>query len=103
MIRIILVCQSGASTGILEKKILQAAKEQNIDVKVEAYPDSKLAEVIDQADIILLAPQVGFKKDKICKQFEDRKVVIGTINAVDYGMLDGSKILNYALKLYEEK
>lgn len=102
MVKIVLACQNGASTSMLENRISQAVREQKLDAEIIAYPDSKLPDVIDQADVVLLGPQIGFKKEKIRAQFAGKRAVIEVINPVDYGMMDGAKVLKFALELYEK-
>lgn len=40
MLKIALVCQHGASTGICVEKMKQAAAKDNIECTIAAYPDS---------------------------------------------------------------
>ena len=62
MLKIALVCQHGASTGICVEKMKQAAAKDNIECTIAAYPDSEMGTLVQLADCILLGPQIGFKK-----------------------------------------
>jgi len=84
---------------MLAEKMKAAAAEQGIDAAIAAYPDSSLPSLIDQADVILLGPQIGFKKKKLQDKFSDKKAVIESVNSVDYGMMDGARVLKYSLEL----
>ena len=42
MLKIALVCQHGASTGICVEKMKQAAAKDNIECTIAAYPDSEM-------------------------------------------------------------
>ena len=63
MLKIALVCQHGASTGICVEKMKQAAAKDNIECTIAAYPDSEMGTLVQLADCILLGPQIGFKKN----------------------------------------
>ena len=94
---VVLVCQHGASTGMMVEKMLAAAKKKNIEIVINAYSEAKLDLYIDDADIVLLAPQVRFKKDAFEKKYQSKGVPFVIINPMDYGMLDGEKVLNLVL------
>ena len=98
MYNIILVCEHGASTGMMTDRIKDAAAAQGIDVIVNAFPYTKLQEIIDAADIVLLGPQVRFKKKIFEQQYADQGVKFMVIDTVDYGMMNGEKVLKAALE-----
>lgn len=100
---IILVCQWGASTGMLVEKMKEAAKEQNIETVINAYSESKLDSCIQDADIVLLAPQVRFKKAAFEEKYKATEVPFLLIETTDYGMLNGEKVLNAALEELKKK
>ena len=62
MVNIILVCEHGASTSLLTERMKDAAQQLGIDAVINAYPYTKLDELIDGADIVLFVPQVGLIK-----------------------------------------
>ena len=97
MLNIVLLCQYGASTGMLVDKIMEAAKSKNIEAVVNAYPVGEVARVIDGADIILLGPQVRFKLKTLQKDYGNKGVPMITIEPTDYGRLNGENILNAVL------
>jgi len=97
MLNIVLLCQFGASTGMLVDKIAEAAKNKDIEAVVNAYPVAEIANLIDGADIVLLGPQVRFKLNTLIKEYGSKGVPIITIEPTDYGMLNGENILNAAL------
>lgn len=103
MIKIGLFCAAGFSTGMLVNNMDLAAKERNIDVSIEALPQSKLCDCVEDIDVALLGPQVSYTFDQsemICK---DCDVPLAIIPMADYGMLDGHKVLNLALSLSKKK
>lgn len=98
MFKVSLICQNGASTGLVVKKMREVALKENIDVEISAYADSQLSNIIEDKDIILLGPQVAFKKASFDKAFPQFAAKIKVISTMDFGMMNGEKILKDALE-----
>lgn len=101
MIKIALFCAAGMSTSMLVNKMDQAAQEMGIPVKIEAFPEAQMQKHLDGVSVVLLGPQVRFvlpKAEKLCSPLG---IPVEVINTVDYGMLNGKKVLENALKLAE--
>lgn len=99
MKKILLVCNAGMSTSILVKKMQEAAKEMSIEASIEAKSLADAKNEIAEADIILLGPQIRYELDNV-------KKVAGTtpveaINMMDYGMMNGKKVLEHALSVID--
>lgn len=97
MKKILLVCNAGMSTSMLVKKMQEAAKEMSIETSIEAKSLADAKNEIAEADIILLGPQIRYELDNV-------KKVAGTtpveaINMMDYGMMNGKKVLEHALSV----
>ena len=103
MLNIVLLCQYGASTGLVAEKITEAAKKRGMEAVVNAYSVSEAAKVIPTADIVLLGPQVRFHQKNLEKAHGHYGVPIVAMQPVDYGRMNGEGILNSALKVLEEK
>lgn len=103
MYNIVLLCQFGASTGLVAEKIKAAADARGIETVVNAYAASSIEEVIGKADIILLGPQVRFRLKTFQKEYGDRGVPIIAMDPADYGRLNGEGILNTALAELEKQ
>lgn len=101
--RIMLACAGGFSTSMLVERMKDAAKAQNVDVEIEATAEGKLDKLVDQIDILLLGPQVGHMEAGFKAKFADKPVAISTIASIDYGMMNGEKVLNDALTAYDNK
>ncbi len=95
---IYLDCNAGMSTSILVTKMQDAAKNQEFDVNIEAFSVEILDEKVDSADVILLGPQIRHMLPDVKKMVGDR-CPIEVIDMRDYGMINGEKVLNKALKL----
>lgn len=77
---------------MLAEQIRKAAAAKNEEVVVNAYSFSRLREVIDGADIVLLGPQIRFRKAAFEKEYADKLVPFLVIDTQAYGMLNGEKI-----------
>ena len=105
-IKVVLVCAAGMSSSLLEEKIRQAASAsgQQMELKaVDATTISLWDYDKDTMDVILVAPQVRFKKRGIIKQSEPYGVVVEDIDTIAYGMVDGEKIFNQVLDAFNNK
>lgn len=99
MKRIILVCSAGMSTSLLVSKMEAAAKAKGIDCTINAYGEAQLKSHEDEMDILLLGPQVRFLLNKMKDKFSGRNIPVEVINTVDYGTMNGEKVLKRALEL----
>lgn len=99
MLKIALVCENGASTGIVVKKMKAAAESKGIEVEIGAYPFTQMENFIDEKDVILLGPQLSYKKDLVKKTFPQFAEKISVISPMDFGMMNGAKILDDAIAL----
>jgi len=100
MIQITLICAGGMSTSMLVTKMQQAAKAKGLEIEIRATAESKFhKEYLDKTDILLLGPQVGFLLDDMKKKYESKGMKVDVIDSIDYGMMNGEKVLNKALNL----
>ncbi len=103
MIRIALVCAGGISTSFLEQNIKKALQKRNVEGSVSAFSEMHIQQSIDQADVVLLAPQARFAEDRVHKLCTDHHKAFGLIDVLTYGRMDGEAALDLALKLMEQK
>ena len=99
MIKIRLFCAAGMSTSLLVNKMKAAAKEKGIEVDIEAFPEGQMDKHLDNVNIALLGPQVAYTIAKAKKLCEPKGIPVDVIPMVDYGMMNGAKVLDFALKL----
>ncbi len=100
---IILICKWGASTGILVEKMREAAEERGVDCSINAVGEVEADKVIDEVDIILLAPQARFHLSDYEEKVKGTDTSVLVIPTVDYGMLEGGKVLDAALAELSKK
>ncbi len=103
MYKIMLVCENGASTGIVVKKMREAAAKGGVEAEIAAYPYTQMENFVDEADVILLGPQLAFKREATLKNFPEHADKIDVIKAVDFGMLRGEKILEDAIAIINKR
>lgn len=101
MKKIYLFCSAGMSTSMLAKNMQEVADQHSLPISVKAYPDHKLQEIIDtdKPDCILLGPQVKYIYQDCINKYGNLGIPIAVIDAGDYGMMNGEKVLKTAIKL----
>ncbi|WP_121609775.1 PTS sugar transporter subunit IIB [Mesobacillus foraminis] len=96
---ILLCCAAGMSTSLLVTKMEKAASEQGIECKIWAESADAVKNHIDQADVLLLGPQVRYLLPQMKKLGEEKNIPVDSINPVHYGMCNGPEVLKSALAL----
>jgi PTS system cellobiose-specific IIB component len=102
MTNIVLFCSAGMSTSMLIGKMEKAAQGRGLEVKVNAYSESQVNKYVDDADVVLLGPQIRFALAKIKKICDEKGIPIDVIAPQDYGMMNGEKVLDQALRLLKK-
>lgn len=100
MKNILLVCNAGMSTSLLVKKMQEAAANESEEYNISAVGlsavDSELKS--KKIDVLLIGPQVRFKEKELKEKYEP-DVKVSTIEPMDYGMVNGQKVFDYAKSL----
>ncbi len=100
MKKIVLLCAGGMSTSILVSKMKKVAEELGKDYFIDAYAIDSAATTAVDADCVLLGPQAVYRKHEI------EELVVCPVEGIDmvtYGMMDGKKALDQAMKLIGDK
>ncbi|MBN1467116.1 MAG: PTS sugar transporter subunit IIB [Fusobacteriaceae bacterium] len=98
MKKILLCCAAGMSTSLLVTKMQQAATEKAVESKIWAVSVEELQANLEGVDVVLLGPQIRYKLNEVRKICGD-KIPSEVINMVDYGSMNGKKVLDFALDL----
>lgn len=93
---ILLCCAAGMSTSLLVTKMEKAAKDQGIEAKIWAVSADAVRNHIDEADVLLLGPQVRYLLPQMKKLGEEKNIPVDAINPVHYGMCNGAEVLKFA-------
>ncbi|MBO9129964.1 PTS sugar transporter subunit IIB [Bacillus sp. 165] len=96
---ILLCCAAGMSTSLLVSKMEQAAKEQGMQCKIWAVCGSEVREHIEQADVLLIGPQVRYLLKQMQELGKEKGVPVDVINTVHYGMCNGEAVLKTAVSM----
>lgn len=87
------------STSILVKKMREAAEADGFECTIDAYPVANAPAACEDADILLLGPQVRFEREKL------QNLVSCPVEVVDmaaYGMMNGMAVIKQVRKALGE-
>ena len=101
MKNIALFCSAGMSTSMLVSKMRKYAECEGIEVAIEAYPEAEMSKRIDGIDVALIGPQIAYILPKVKKICNEKGIPVEVIPSVDYGMMNGEKVLKFAMQLME--
>lgn len=96
-IKVLLVCNAGMSTGIMQVKLEEEAKKKNIKAQILAIPISEIEEYLNDTDCILLGPQVKFAEKDVKKMASN--IPVFTINSQDFGLMRADKVFKQIEKI----
>lgn len=96
---ILLCCAAGMSTSLLVKKMQRAAEEMGLQGKIWAVGEAQVSENLEEADVLLLGPQIRYRLNDLKKLGEEKGVPVEVINVMDYGRLNGKNVIEQALRL----
>lgn len=97
MVKVLLVCNAGMSTSMLVAKMEKAAVEKGIELVIQALPLTEAEKQLNDWDVVMLGPQVRHNLKGL--QAKSTGVPIAVIDMRDYGLMNGEKVLEAALKL----
>ncbi|ADU94229.1 PTS sugar transporter subunit IIB [Geobacillus sp. Y412MC52] len=103
MKRILLACSSGMSTSLLVTKMQQYAKSIGEESEIWAVGQDQAKKEMAKADVVLIGPQMSFLKGELQKEAQKYGIPVDVIDMVAYGMADGKKVYEQALKLMGDK
>lgn len=98
--KILLVCAGGMSTSILMKKLEQYSADHNLGAEIKAVGLSAYQEEYKNFDIILMGPQVSYRKDEVQQK---TGLPVEAIPSFDYAIGNAENIFKIANKLYATK
>ncbi len=95
MIKALMVCAMGMSSSLLENKTRDAAKAAGVPFELRAITTPEIARWDFQAnyvDIVLVAPQVRYKRKSIAEAAAPYGIIVQDIDPVTFGMVEGEKL-----------
>ncbi|EAC7651118.1 PTS sugar transporter subunit IIB [Listeria monocytogenes] len=80
----------------------EAIEKQQVDATVIAVAEADFDKYKGNVDVVLLAPQVRFLEKNLKRVLDPLGIPVAIINGIDYGTMDGEKVLNDALAMIEK-
>ncbi len=99
MKKIVLFCSAGMSTSLLVTKMQKAAEAKGIEVDIAAFAEAEMARHLENVDVVLLGPQIRYALSRAKKLCGEKGIPVDVISSMDYGMMNGEKVLDQALKI----
>ena len=97
---VLLICSQGASTSMLYKKISDYALSQGEELYVHATSLAAAPDIIEEADVVLIGPQIRYMLNKVKDMAIDKPVEAIAMEA--YGMMDGEKVYKQVMMMLED-
>lgn len=88
--KILLVCSGGMSTSVLMSKMQKYGEENGIDIQVDACGTNNYQDQVSKYDIILLGPQIAYRKKQISGTVS---IPVASIKPQDYAFGNVANIL----------
>lgn len=95
---ILLACAMGMSTSLVVNKMKEVAKLQGKNYKIWATDIDSIDEEEESYDIVMVGPQVAWRKDEVEDAVDGAAPVI-VIDKESYGKCDGAAVLAQAEKV----
>jgi PTS system cellobiose-specific IIB component len=94
VIRVLMICNLGISTSFVKDRIINAFSQREKELDFIAQPRSDLDQLIDDVDLVLIAPQIAYLKDEVFQICEEHHKKCLVIPFTLYGNMDGEGIAN---------
>lgn len=96
--KILVCCAGGMSSSLLVSKMRDEVRKQGLtEIKIGSCPKDQITRYLDEADIILVAPQISFISEEIEKMNTQHHTQIMNISAENFGKMDATAILEEVL------
>jgi len=98
---VLVVCAGGMSSSLLENKTRTAAQARGHGLNIRALSVSAISIydfAVKPVDMVLIAPQVRYKKRSITELAAPNGVIVQDIEPTTFGMVDGEKIFDQIVK-----
>ena len=92
---VLMVCAAGMSSSLLVNKTMQAAESAGHTLTIRAVSVAEIAIyefVTKPVDLVLIAPQVRYKKKSVSEMAAPYGIVVQDIEPTTFGMMDGEKL-----------
>jgi PTS system cellobiose-specific IIB component len=105
-LRVLLVCAMGMSSSLIEVKTSKAAEAAGVPFEIKAIESVEMVRwnfAEKPMDVVLVAPQVRFKKKSIEQAAGPYGSIVLCMDSVAYGMIDGEAIFQQIMEAIKER
>ena len=105
-IRVLMVCAMGMSSSMIEQKTGIAAEKAGVPFVLKAIEMAEISRwsfAENPMDVVLIAPQIRFKKKSIEQSACPHGSIVLDIDSIAYGMVDGEKIFEQVMEAIRER
>lgn len=99
VLKVLVVCGGGASSGFLAQSMRKAAKQIGADLEVNARSETEVEEFADSIDVLLIGPHLAYMEEELRGLVEPKGVKVALLPQKVYGRLDGAGALSIAQHL----
>lgn len=99
-LRVLLVCGSGASSGFMAANIRKAAARKGVDIDVTARGEAEIENYIEEIDCLMVGPHLAYLLDEIDEIIGGNDIKVELIKPEYYSTLNGDKVLDQILALF---
>ncbi|RPI35217.1 MAG: PTS sugar transporter subunit IIB [Chloroflexota bacterium] len=105
-IKALMVCAMGMSSSLLEAKTREAAQAAGVPFDLHAIATAEIATwnfAANYVDIVLIAPQVRYKRKSITEAAAPYNIIVADIDPVSFGMVEGEKLFKQIMAAIEAR
>lgn len=93
--KILICCANGMSSSLLVQKMREEVKQRGLeDIKIGACAKTQYLKYLDEADVLLIAPQLNFMSNELKQLTQQHNLKVINIEPSVYGKLDATAILD---------
>ncbi len=105
-IKVLMVCALGMSSSLLEARTKEAAAKAGVPFEMKAVAVQEIGRwdpTLQWYDIVLVAPQVFYKRRAIEETAKPHGILVENIDSVTFGMVDGEKLFQQIMRAIEAR
>jgi PTS system cellobiose-specific IIB component len=105
-IKALMVCAMGMSSSLLEAKTREAAAAAGVPFELHAINVPEMSRWdfgTNYVDIVLVAPQVRYKRKSIAQAAAPYGIIVQDIDPVLFGMVEGEKLFQQIMTAIEAR
>ena len=97
MIKVALICGTGASSSFMAVKLRQAVRNRELHIDVVVCPETDLSTEIESYDCLLIGPHLSFLEEELPEKFTLQGRLYVIPNDI-YAAMDGNRLLEFILE-----